>query len=48
MEIKPRPTSFSMTLRQQTVTWFPDTSANQYITPNIASKTNMEPYLVND
>jgi len=29
-------------------TWFPDTGANHYVTPDIASMTSSEPYLGND
>jgi len=30
------------------VTWFPDTGANQHVTPDIASMTHADPYLGND
>ena len=30
------------------VTWFPDTGANQHVTPDIAGMTHAEPYFGND
>jgi len=30
------------------VTWFPDTSANQHVTPDLATLTDFAPYLGND
>jgi histone deacetylase 1/2 len=40
--------SFNDASTANPVTWFPDTGANQHVTPNIASMTHADPYLGND
>jgi hypothetical protein len=40
--------SFSDTSIENYVTWFPDTGANQHVTPDISGMTHAEPYLNND
>jgi hypothetical protein len=40
--------SFNDASTTNSVTWFPDTSANQLVTLNIASMINTKPYLGND
>ena len=40
--------SFSDASASNPVTWFPDTGANQHVTPDIAGTTHGEPYLGND
>jgi histone deacetylase 1/2 len=40
--------SFHDALTENLVTWFPDTGANQHVTPNIAGMTHADPYLGND
>jgi len=39
---------FSDASASNPVTWFPDTGANQHVTPDMASTTHEEPYLGND
>jgi hypothetical protein len=40
--------SFSNASAVNPVTWFPDTGANQHVTPDIAGMTHADPYLGND
>ena len=40
--------SFSDACTTNSITWFPDTDANQHVTPDIAGMTHAKPYLDND
>jgi hypothetical protein len=40
--------SFRDASTANSVTWFPDTSANQHVTPDITGMTHVEPYLGKD
>jgi hypothetical protein len=40
--------SFSDASTANSVTWFPDTDANQHVTPDITGMTHVEPYLGKD
>jgi len=40
--------SFNDASAANPVTWFPDTCANQHVTPNIAGMTHVDPYLGNN
>ena len=40
--------SFSDACTTNSITWFPDTDANQHVTPDITGMTHAKPYLDND
>ena len=40
--------SFNEASAANFVTWFPNTGANQHVTPDIVDMTHAEPYLSND